>query len=423
MTTELYCVEPIGLGTPACEALSSVLTRLAREHRVSPRDLVREVLGRDPTVRRLNYARFFDIYAATINGHGCYAEAFVAALGRASGASHLASATLLPWRSLFARNGHPLMSPKRRWCSACWAETISKGHPPYDFLLWSLAQPVRCPWHGALLADACPNCQKPQPIIPRSPLLTHCDHCGRPLSTKLKPMRPLAASDSAWLCADFIRISPSVAEHDLAKHLRETLTSIIKVDADGNRAAFCRLAGMHPFALKNLFAKQERPSLQFVLRLLQAIDLWPSEVFAQAIPPRSGVKATSPSKRPESRRRLSSSDRCLVPPLWLIAQDLQVSRSHFKRKYPTEFALASRARRAFVLAEREELDRLRTQFARRAVDVLSSSGSIGRKRLETHLREAGLSLRSPALFDAVQSHLLLRFLTARDERQGKWRQS
>jgi hypothetical protein len=385
-----------------------VLARLAYEHRVNPRDLVREVLGRDANIRRLDYARFFELYAATINGHGHYAQIFVTALGEASGARQLARATLLPWRTLFSRNGHPLVSSKRRWCSACWDEAIGKGKPPYDMLLWSLAPVCHCPWHGLPLSNVCPSCRRPQPIIGRLPLLTHCDDCHRPLSKKAKPRRPLAVSNSAWLCAEFVAVPPIDFDHDLADQLRATLDSVIRANVGGNRAAFCRMAGMRPFALKNLFAKRERPSLQHVLRLLKAIDLRPSEVFALEIAPQRAVKATSPLRRPKPTRRDSSADRCLVPPLWLVAQDLNVSRGHFKRKYPTEFAMVSRARRAFVNAERRELDKLRAEFARRATEVLSSKGLLGRKRLEQYLRNAGLTLRSGSLLEIVQSHLIAR---------------
>jgi hypothetical protein len=422
-TTRYYRIEAQDVSLGHAESLTSVLVRLAREHGVSPRDLMRDLMRREPALSHLNYNRFFQRYAATLNGHGRYAASITDTLALATGMPSMRLATLLPWQSLWPVQGQGLNAPQRRWCTHCWHGQLNARKFPFDLLVWSFGLLTHCPWHGQLLTCQCPSCHRLQPAVPRVPSLLHCDHCSAPLAGPRARFAPaangqLATGDTAWLLADFVAFSPRVPPIDLAERWRSTLRRAIAVHTRGNRAEFCRRIGWPAFALKNLFAKRERPSLHQVVHVLEALGCTPSEVFAEracalskgssqlALP----TLAKAAPRRPAAETRSTSSDRSLVPPLWVLAQDLGTSRAGLQRKYPELYAQASLARRAVRSAERHELDRVRQAYVRRAVDVLSIGNKPPtRKELENYLRQAGLTLRAGGLDQVAAARIAEHF--------------
>jgi hypothetical protein len=422
-TARYYRIEPQDVGLGHAESLTSVLVRLAGEHGVSPRDLMRDLMRCKPALSHLNYDRFFQRYAATINGHGRYAASITDALARATGVPSMRLVTLLPWHSLWPAQGQDLLATQRRWCSHCWHSQLNARKVPFDLLVWSFGLLTHCPWHGQLLMCQCPSCHRSQPAVPRVPSLFHCDYCSAPLAgprpeAASAANSPLPAGDTAWLLADFVACAPRVPPVDLAERWRTTLDRAIAVHTRGNRAEFCRQIGWPAFALKNLFAKRERPSLRQLVHVLEALGRTPSDVFAEraCTPSKASNRLTTPAlpkaapRRPAAAARSTSSDRSLVPPLWVLAQDLGTSRAGLQRKYPELYAQASLARRAVRTAERHELDRVRRAYVRRAVDVLSIGNKPPtRKKLENYLRQAGLTLRAGGLDQVAAARIAQHF--------------
>src|SRR5258707_1119976 len=89
-STVLFNIPQVGLGTVRCEGLNSYLIRLAGEHSVNVRDLIRNVMiPEDAALMATQKPGFNHRAASTINGLGPYAEAFASTLNRLTGREDL----------------------------------------------------------------------------------------------------------------------------------------------------------------------------------------------------------------------------------------------------------------------------------------------------------------------------------------------
>jgi hypothetical protein len=116
--SRLYPLEPIGMGTPQVESLSSYLARLAEGHSVLLSKLVRrEILpcfGR-PHLRG-NITAFWMNYARAMNGLSRWAKDLVQVLEELTKQPDLHLLTLLPWSEVL--NGRGLLRRNRAWNAA-----------------------------------------------------------------------------------------------------------------------------------------------------------------------------------------------------------------------------------------------------------------------------------------------------------------
>lgn len=195
--SRLFGVRPIGAGTSAAEAITSLVTEIANRHHVRADRLV-ELLGDTVALRTATEARrrLRSLHLETfLNGCGSRAARFVAGVEELTGVSGLASHTMLPWAQTLPTHG--LIRPSAAWCSACLAGDREAVGRPYLRLLWQL-QPVQvCIDHRCLLSDLCPGCARRVPPFPGACLAGHCPHCGSRLADG--PIRRPPQQEEGWL--------------------------------------------------------------------------------------------------------------------------------------------------------------------------------------------------------------------------------
>jgi len=425
--TPLLGVDPIGRNTLVVESLLSWFIRLAREHAVSPRALLKDAIGQYvPGIASLCYASFYRRHAATVNGLGRYAALFAGALAELSGTTGLRQHTLLPWRPVLATQGSPLISPTQRWCPHCLADMIDSGVDPYRPLLWSVRIVEICPLHKLALQRLCPHCGVLQPVIPRWPDIVYCDTCRRSLHWResVAPRGQCSESvtnDRLWYAhavADLLRCGSTLGGNNAIERLMFFLDKVVQSIASGNRAEICRQTGFPTRALNKWMIGKNRPSLSSLLRLLRALECWPSEAFLggpQIDVPRRVMVPRAPDAR-RIRRRHSAKDVQMLereaqsddpPPLATLARRMGITRSGLKYRYPDEC-------RAIVDARRKQRD-IRTARTRgdqmvavtRIVKRICQKGEIpGRKRVESVARRKGFSLLTPDLRRVFQQSLI-----------------
>ncbi len=160
---QLGTPSPIGVGTPACEALSSFVQRTAAINGTFPGQLVHRILG------------WVQANRADALGSWQHHPRQVY-LGRNINAFDLA----LVWRELLAKivPGPPLIHltanqwdfgfPTRgflhstlHWCPPC----LAGDKYPYHRLAWMLRPVTICVEHGCMLASLCPRCQRAPPVV------------------------------------------------------------------------------------------------------------------------------------------------------------------------------------------------------------------------------------------------------------------
>jgi hypothetical protein len=408
----LYPLPPIGQGSSVVEGLDSYLIRLAGEHCVSPRDLIRRVLlPANPMLQGTMTNTFCTKESATIGGLGLNAERFIVALELLSSRRDLSQLTLLPLRNLFPANGEGLLAHTKRWCPICLKEFALKQQPTYRPLLWSLKLYVVCHRHGVSLQDRCPQCNGKQAFIPRWPVIDRCDQCGGDLAAAISVAVAGTAGVGDLETADQVADLIGAMRYEIsAGEFRSKVTQLVAAVADGNRTKFCRLLGLPKYTLKNWFAKQERPSMPQFLRLCRALELQPGTFFGMT------DMTHEPTERTDARRLLHRARRqpriaanqdlkqelenllrCdPAPSLTRAAAALGLTVSALKYRWPIQTKLLRVRHQNYLIERKHE----RLQLVRAAVsDGIAQLASEGRypsrRQLERRLRVKGLSLWQP----------------------------
>lgn len=193
--SRLYFLEPIGVGTPFTESLSSYLTRLAQEHCVTPQKLIMGeiaplIIGNKYHSEMLskNVSRLLGNSDAkpAINGMRDMTRSLVDALGQLTLRHDLRYLSCLTWKGIIKERG--LFRQNKAWCSQCFEQWRQERKPIYEPLLWSFKDVNYCPQHHCHLIDRCPYCDSSQKAISNNSRLGYCDRCknwlGNPLAQR-----------------------------------------------------------------------------------------------------------------------------------------------------------------------------------------------------------------------------------------------
>lgn len=176
--SKVYNLEPIGIGTPFVESLSSYISRLSANHNVTVSDFLRGVL--EP-VLKTNYIRkelSMCITKSTslyINENNDISNDYVNALEILTGRNDLRNLTMLNWKGILSKS---IRSPYRKWCPSCLNQMEAESLEIYEPLIWYLKDINKCDKHEIPLQDECPNCYKKLPFLHSRYLVGHCQYCG-----------------------------------------------------------------------------------------------------------------------------------------------------------------------------------------------------------------------------------------------------
>lgn len=202
--SRLCALEPLGLGTPYVESLTSYLTRLAKVHSVSLRTLaIQELL---PLLNRKylsnplgnSLGSFWKDAARALNGTGALAHDWAHILESLTLRSDMRFLTLLPWDAVLT--SQRLLRATRAWCPECFVEWRKAGHPIYEPLLWSMRVVSLCLRHQRPLLDQCPHpdCHAKLPVLAPHIQPGYCSKCLRWLGVTSDHPNVLQASEQ-WL--------------------------------------------------------------------------------------------------------------------------------------------------------------------------------------------------------------------------------
>jgi hypothetical protein len=156
--SKLYCLAPLGLGSPLVESLTSYLCRLAYEHHVEVGTLVQRSIA--PMLDKHYIAdthgrgvSSFLRYAGPINGNGPMASDWVGTLEALTLRADPAQLTLLVGTDVLSQRD--LLQPIRQWCPRCYDAWRRQGAIIYEPLLWSINGIAVCPEHSRHLERRC----------------------------------------------------------------------------------------------------------------------------------------------------------------------------------------------------------------------------------------------------------------------------
>jgi hypothetical protein len=176
-----YHLEPIGIGTPDCESLTSYVTRLSDAHCVTLRTLFERKINHHSVIaeERRNNRGLLSPNSGYgtwhVNGNGLAAEKWVGALEAITQRRDLRSLTFLPLRGGLSKRH--MCRPERAWCSFCLEDQTRSHQITYERLLWTHKYVDVCPIHKARLATLCASCRQKSPILKGTILPGICPTC------------------------------------------------------------------------------------------------------------------------------------------------------------------------------------------------------------------------------------------------------
>ncbi len=441
--TVLYNIAPIGVGTGRVEGLNSYLIRLANEHCLNVRTLIREVIVRHAQSLQATQQPGFNHQAAlSINGGGFYAQSFADTLNALTGRSDITRLTLLPFATLLAANGPGLLTTRRKWCPQCLIAELRMSRPVYQPLVWSFVLYKMCTIHGTQMVDRCPHCDRTQPFIPRLPTVHHCAFCRKSLFTSvdiqseiISPAEMPVQTRDGWLShalENLLSFGAKYPGHDLRAQFVTRLKNIISVVGGGWLANFYRRTGLPMNMCKNWLRRDEKPSLPQFLRLAHAVDLMPSELLSandEEMPSpgidglglfKPAIAIASPLINRACKSNLDINDRYVIaraivlalnaeppPNVSTFAKQLGTTTFAIRYWFPAEYSLLSERARSNRRAMDAARDTNRRALILQYVGELSMLGvAPSKNRVEETLKIDNLTLRGremSAYFRQVQT--------------------
>jgi hypothetical protein len=276
--TALVGIDPIGKGTPHCEALSSYVTRLSWAHRLTLATVIGSVAGEalaDPSdlaLEAVAWERHLDAglrnaslgLAARDRASSTWVEAF----GRLCGRDDLQSLTLLGWAPVLPALG--LVRSAIAFCPECLA---AWGGNPYEPLLWLLRPVTICVTHQARLQTACHACGAERWPLTGTATPGRC-RCGARLADA--PPVPIDADDESadwerWVAGEMgslIAVSETATPDPLG--VADAVARAIEVASDGNMTRFAERIGTALATVSLWRSGRRMPSIEHSLRICRA---------------------------------------------------------------------------------------------------------------------------------------------------------
>ncbi len=311
--SRLYHLEPIGVGTPLVESLTSYIARLACAHSVHPNVLVAQalvpLLG-VPTQGRQPYAQRTSFWAGSVvlNGATPFTTRLVQALEVLTRRTDLCFLTMLTWKEVLSH--HQIARRLRAWCPACLEEWRETSQVVYEPLLWALEGVHRCPMHGYLLQTTCPNprCARRQsPLSPRSQP-GFCAHCNRWLGIKLiSGTEPTCVPEEELRWHQWVEIAVgelvAAAPTLTTSPHRDCIAASVKKVMNGNQLALARRLQITQTSVWQWLEGVRIPQLKTLLQVCFRLGISPVSFLTGAIEEISTPSHLEDHRSPQPRKR------------------------------------------------------------------------------------------------------------------------
>lgn len=426
--SRLFNLPPKELESERREAQVSYLIRIAHAHCVRPMDLInREIIPLTNIRFEKSSGSFQTQYTKTVNAHAKYAREFVRALCSLTQRQEIELTTFIPWGDVLDPRGTGLLSPHPKWCQQCLTEWRESGEEPYFPLLW-YAGPVKlCLLHSKLLVDACPDCGRHQPFIPKHTYLDHCSHCGAWLasrSNQVTGLEPTSETGSRYerflasAIAEMIQVAPVAREFATYPKLQQQLKGYVQLMAGGVGNEFERLMGFKKTVLMQWINKNTRPQIGQFLLLCYRLRTTPVAFLRDEVPsvaPASEKSFTLHDARPRTRLTANArnslqkqlqailDDPNEFPTFKSVYQQLDYTKSFLKHWFP-DLCLAISQKYRDHTAARTAAKRLAD--VKTAIQVvtllLEQHRRINVRLIDGELNKLGLSMRNPDTRAAVR---------------------
>jgi TniQ len=353
-----YHLTPIGIGHSYAESLTSYFTRLAREHRVTPRTLFN---GRGVYIDEENTKYIGGLVetnaskaTAQINGPGQTAEKWVAMVEGLTQRKNLKFLTFLTWRPVFNKS---MCRAERAWCPSCLEDgRLAEPNPfVYEQLCWTHKNVRVCSTHGIHLETECPHCGANSWFLSGSAHPGFCQRCNRWLGhysdrtgsaiEEVKPNNADYEIFAAKQIGELIRLAPGLTCVPDQKVAKGSIIRCAERFFDGNLCAFVNYLGLSKTTTYPLYNGKPRIiHLELLLRIgfqtsIPLFDLLTREDSLDGFNPLPS--SSLPSNRLSPRRKkenvlktlLAALEEIPPPSLKEMTERLGYSSSSILRSY------------------------------------------------------------------------------------------
>lgn len=286
--SRLARLEPIGIGTPEVECLTSYIARLAAEHCVSPRKLLYKEVLAPAGMNTVHYATSSEFSASLINGMGSLAGLTVDALKQLTIRHDLQYTTTLIWDGVLST--HLLLRIKKAWCPICYEEQLNDGRPIYDPLIWAFKVVSLCPHHGNPLCQVCPSCRRNLPFITTFSYPGFCSKCKAWLGASLKESNEHCKEDvpssvkkqisAAHTICELLSCAVNFGSAPVLHDFTANLSQYVNQRASNSINLFSDLVSIWSGTIRRLLLGETKLSVKMLCLLCSGLKVSPQDLLA-----------------------------------------------------------------------------------------------------------------------------------------------
>jgi len=267
--SRLYRLEPIGLGTPMVECMSSYIHRLAEAHGLPTSVMVCRELAprfrRSSVLASNDHCDLLGKLGMSINGNNLTAQEVVAILNDLTGYKNLSLLTFCRLGALVAE--HRILRKPQAWCPECLEQWRESSKPIYQPLIWTLSSLRTCPTHGCCIQEQCTKCGKGHVPLGRYRWSGKCPRCsawlGHPTSDDgARSETPVSAwcTFAAKALSQFVIDLQSLPEDLPQAIFPSNVMGVVQNCYGGNYSALARILHVHRITVFDWANGKQRPA-------------------------------------------------------------------------------------------------------------------------------------------------------------------
>jgi len=292
----LHYLQPVGMGQPYVERLTSYISRLAHTHNVRPQTLVvHEILprfGRDYLSKSSGTSQttFWAEQIVSFNGTDDWASDCATILEHLTLRQDIRWLTMLPWLHILPPRD--LLRRHHAWCPLCYEEWRTAGQTIYDPLLWSLQAVTVCPIHQVPLAQQCPHCQQHElAVLAQDYRPGFCSACQRWLSNLPDPTQKDFSNlqDMAYQCwkaeaaGTLLTCVPTLTHPPERAQFISNITACTKHVTQGNVSKMATRLGYDRTTLRAWQLGKHAPTLGTLLDICYRLGVMPLQFLTEPV--------------------------------------------------------------------------------------------------------------------------------------------
>ncbi len=345
--SQLFNIEPIGVGTPYVESLPSYVKRLAEAHSVFPGVLLKNEIFPETRDYQLNAVLSYR-NKLLLSISSDVVKDLIRVLEIKTNNHNIHNISLTNLSGYI--NQRYLLRNHAAWCPLCFEESRKNNEPVYEQVIWSFRDVVTCGKHGIKLHHLCPQCNKQ--FKPYEPLgrVGYCSHCKYWLRIDDGNSYNELNNWDIWTFNNIGSILSNIPKINLLSEscLRKNILEILKTTGTTQKKLGKEIA-VSQSSIVDWALKSKKPTLSSVLLLSYKLGLSISQLFFEEIN-RDSINLYSSNEVPDLRKpkvNFNQLQQALKEALestelvsiYKIIKKFGVERNTIKRHFPKEYDL------------------------------------------------------------------------------------